>query len=138
LIKETRKPVTLEHVHFDREGNPRYVEVHGYPVFDREGKVVQMLEYSLDISERKQMEQRLRDKAEKIKRFAYAVSHDLKSPMVGVLGLTRMLHERYGAQFDAKGKKICDQILKGVEQVAALVEEINTLDRARMYAVDVS
>ncbi|MBU4261779.1 MAG: PAS domain-containing protein [Proteobacteria bacterium] len=56
IIKETRKPVTLEHVHYDRQGNPRNVEVHGYPIFDREGNVVQMLEYSLDITERKKME----------------------------------------------------------------------------------
>ncbi len=131
VVKETKKPVTLEHIHFDREGNPRYVEVHGYPIFDREGKVVQMLEYSLDITERKKMEQELRDNAKRIKHFAYTVSHDLKSPMVGVLGLTRILHKRYGSLFDVQGKKICDQILKGVEQVAALVEEINTFIKAK-------
>lgn len=131
LIKATKKPVTLEHIHFDREGNRRYVEVHGYPIFDREGNVAQMLEYSLDITARKKMEQELRDNAERIKHFAYAVSHDLKSPMVGVLGLTRILHKRYGSRFDAKGTKICDQILKGVEQMADLVEEINAFIKAK-------
>lgn len=131
IVKETKKPVTLEHVHYDREGNPRNVEVHGYPIFDRDGKVIQMLEYSLDITGRKLMEQQLRDNAEKIKLFAYAVSHDLKSPMVGMLGLIRLLHRRYGDQLDAKGKKFCEQILKGAEQVAALVEEINAYIKAK-------
>ncbi len=131
IVKETRKPVTLEHVHYDRQGNLRNVEVYGYPIFDRQGNVVQMLEYSLDITERKQMEQQLRDNAEKIKLFAYAVSHDLKSPMVGLLGLVRLLHKRYGGQLDAKGKKFCEQILKGAEQVAALVEEINAYIKAK-------
>lgn len=131
LIKETKKPVTLEHIHFDKEGNPRHVEVHGYPIFDSEGKVIQMLEYSLDITERKQLEQQLRDNAEKIKHFAYAVSHDLKSPMVGILGLIRLLHKRYGQDLDPKGMRICDQILKGVEQMAVLVEEINSYIKAK-------
>lgn len=134
IVKETRKPVTLEHVHYDRQGNLRNVEVHGYPIFDRQGNVVQMLEYSLDITERKQMEQQLRDNAEKIKLFAYAVSHDLKSPMAGMLGLIRLLHKRYGGQLDAKGKKFCEQILKGAEQVAALVEEINAYIKAKETA----
>lgn len=131
IVKETRKPVTLEHVHYDRQGNPRNVEVHGYPIFDREGNVIQMLEYSLDIAERKKMEQQLRDNAEKIKLFAYAVSHDLKSPMVGILGLIRLLHKRYADQLDAKGKKFCEQILKSAEQMSALVEEINAYIKAK-------
>lgn len=131
LIKKTRKPVTLEHIHFDRDGNPRNVEVHGYPIFDRDGKVVQMLEYSLDITERKKLEMQLRDNAEKIKHFTYAVSHDLKSPMVGILGLIRLLHRRYCGFLDDQGKKICDQVLKSAQQMAALVDEINTYIKAR-------
>lgn len=131
IVKQTRKPVTLEHVHFDREGNPRHVEVHGYPIFDQQGNVVQMLEYSLDITERKRMEEELRNNAEKIKLFAYGVSHDLKSPMTGILGLMRLLHRRYDSCLDDKGKKICAQIMKGIEHVAALVEEINAYIKAK-------
>jgi PAS domain S-box-containing protein len=55
-VKKTKKAVTVEHVHFDKEGDPRNVEVHGYPIFDKEGKVVQMIEYCLDITERKLVE----------------------------------------------------------------------------------
>ena len=131
VIKETKRPVTLEHIHFDREGNPRHVEVHGYPIFDRQGNVVQMLEYSLDITERKAMERELRESAERIKHFAYAVSHDLKSPLVGILGLVQLLHRRYGDALDAKGQKICAQILMGVEQLSSLVEGINAFVKAK-------
>ncbi len=58
-VKRTRKPVTVEHVHFDNAGNPRIMEVHGYPIFDNEGNVVQMIEYALDITERKRAEEKL-------------------------------------------------------------------------------
>ncbi len=60
-VKKTKKPVIVEHIHYDKEGNPRVYEVHGYPVFDGEGNVVQLIEYSFDITERKRVEEELRE-----------------------------------------------------------------------------
>jgi PAS domain S-box-containing protein len=56
IIKKTKKPVRLEHVHFDRDGRPRNVEVHAHPILDENGNVAQMIEYSLDITRRKRIE----------------------------------------------------------------------------------
>jgi len=58
-VKRTKQPVTLEHIHYDKHGNARHVEIHGFPILDDEGNVVQMIEYSLDITERKQAEEAL-------------------------------------------------------------------------------
>jgi PAS domain S-box-containing protein len=59
-IKKSKKQVTLEHEHYDNEGNPKIVEVHGHPIFDREGNVTQIIEYNMDITERKQVEDALK------------------------------------------------------------------------------
>jgi class 3 adenylate cyclase len=59
-IRKTGKPVTVEHVHCDKGGKPTNVEVHAFPVFDNQGKVSQIIEYVLDITERKQAEDALR------------------------------------------------------------------------------
>lgn len=131
VVKRTGKPVTVEHIHFDRDGNPRDYEVHGYPIFDDQGKVVQMIEYSIDITERKQLERALIENAEKTRLFAYSISHDLKSPLIGIHGLVRLLCKRYGENLDEKGKSYCAQILKTAEHAVALVEEINAYIRAR-------
>ena len=61
IIKRTRKPAVVEHIHFNKDGQPRNVEVHAYPIFDDNGKFSKMIEYSLDITERKQMEKALKD-----------------------------------------------------------------------------
>ena len=61
IIKRTQKPVVVEHIHFDKDGRPRNVEVHAHPVFDDQGQLSQMIEYTLDITERKQMEKALKD-----------------------------------------------------------------------------
>jgi PAS domain S-box-containing protein len=55
-IRQNRVPVVVEHVHYDATGAPRYVEVHGYPIFDAQGEVVQIIEYNLDITERRRAE----------------------------------------------------------------------------------
>jgi sigma-B regulation protein RsbU (phosphoserine phosphatase) len=58
-VKKRKEPFSVEHTHFDKDGNERYAEVHGYPIFDADGNVIQMIEYSLDITKRKQMEAQL-------------------------------------------------------------------------------
>jgi PAS domain S-box-containing protein len=59
-IKRNKTSITTEHVHYDKDGNARNVEVHGYPIFDSDGSVAQIIEYSFDITERKRMEEALR------------------------------------------------------------------------------
>lgn len=130
-VKKTKKPVIVEHIHFDLDGNPRNVEVHGYPIFDEHGEVVQMIEYSLDITERKRLEEELQNNAEKIKLFAYSISHDIKSPIIGVHGLVELLNKKYGAFLDETGKKYCEQIIKASRQVVALIEELNIFIRSK-------
>ena len=61
IIKRTGKPAVVEHIHFNKDGQPRNVEVHAYPIFDDNGKLSKMIEYALDITDRKRMEKALRD-----------------------------------------------------------------------------
>ena len=61
MVKRTGKPAVVEHIHFNKDGLPRIVEVHAYPIFDDNGKLSKMIEYALDITDRKQMEEALRD-----------------------------------------------------------------------------
>ena len=74
---------------------------------------------------RKKAEDELKESSEKIKLFAYSVSHDLKSPAMGIYGLTRLMYKNYGDILGEKGKTHCEQILKASGQIGALVEEIN-------------
>ncbi|MGB3702304.1 MAG: PAS domain-containing protein, partial [Anaerolineales bacterium] len=62
-VKNTRQPVVTEHVHFDGPGVSKTVEVHAYPIFDDRGEVSQMIEYALDITERKQFEETLQNRS---------------------------------------------------------------------------
>jgi len=56
-ISNTKEPVILEHIHLDRSGRAQHVEVHGFPILDQSGNLVQIIEYSLDVTERKEIEE---------------------------------------------------------------------------------
>ncbi len=73
----------------------------------------------------------LGEKNETIEFFTYTASHDIKSPLVGIYGLAKLLARQYGNVLDERGKSYCDQILKAAEQVVALVDGINTYVKSK-------
>jgi light-regulated signal transduction histidine kinase (bacteriophytochrome) len=91
----------------------------------------------LDITDRKQMEQDLQESTERLKFFAYSVSHDLKGPAIGAYGFAKRLSERYRDSLDETGKHYCDQIAAASEQIAALVDQINHFIAAKEVSLDV-
>lgn len=70
LVKKTKKPAVVEHTHFDQDGQIRYLEVHGYPIIDSEGNVLQMIKYDLDITAQKRIQKAL-EESEKRFRVLY-------------------------------------------------------------------
>jgi hypothetical protein len=67
----------------------------------------------------------LREQSGKIELFAYSVAHDLKNPIIAIQGLSKILNKRHLDGLDEKGRQYCAQIEKSVEQVSALVDQIN-------------
>lgn len=55
-VVNTRQPVTLEHFHINDRGGDTEHEVHAFPLFDGDGKVVQVIQYCIDITEKKRLE----------------------------------------------------------------------------------
>ena len=66
IIKQTGKPVMVEHVHFDKNGAMQNFEVYAYPVFDRKGNLIQMIEYAIDVTGRRQVQADLAAEKERL------------------------------------------------------------------------
>ncbi len=64
-VRETGEPIVVEHIHYDKEGNPRVTEVHAYPVRLKGDEILFMAELCVDITARRRAEaQAQRNQAE--------------------------------------------------------------------------
>ncbi len=81
-VKEEGTPVV--HTHLDSRGEQRFVEVSVWPVFDNGRATNEIVHIARDITAQKRVEQ-LRNDMERI------VQHDLKSPLNGIIGGSRLL-----------------------------------------------
>ncbi len=84
------------------------------------------LDLEKEVAERIKIAEELRVSSEKLKLFAYSIAHDLKSPSVGIYGLTRLLMKNLEGNLDGKSAAFCEQIMKASEHVASLVDGINS------------
>jgi len=116
---------TLEHRVITPNGEVRWQQWTNRMVLDEQRRIIEFQSVGRDITEQKLMEEALRESSEKIKLFAYSISHDLKNPAIGIYGLTKHLHKHYSDILDERGRNHCDLILKASEQIAELVEQIN-------------
>jgi len=80
---------------------------------------------------RKTAEEQVQQSADKIKLFSYSISHDLKSPAIGIHGLAMLLQKQSEHLLDDKGKRTCDQIIKTSALIEELVNHINAFISTR-------
>ncbi|MBE0597040.1 MAG: hypothetical protein IH614_07215, partial [Desulfuromonadales bacterium] len=61
--------------------------------------------------------------------FSYSVSHDLKAPLRGIDGYSRLLEEDYGDRLDAEGCRFLANIRQGAAQMHQLIEDLLAYSR---------
>jgi PAS domain S-box-containing protein len=94
------RPLSIEQSHLDDTHRERCYEVHAYPIFDAGGKVSQVIQYSIDITERKRLES-IAEAANLMDNLGYIFSgirHEIGNPLNSVkmaLSVLSLNLERY-------------------------------------------
>lgn len=109
-IRKNRVPVVVEHVHYDATGTPRYVEVHGYPIFDAGGEVVQVIEYNLDITERRRVETMIKKILETVDDGFVVIDRDYR-----ILSANRAYCEQVGKSVTQVVGGRCHEMAHGLD-----------------------
>lgn len=61
--------------------------------------------------------------------FARTIAHDLRAPLVSVVGFTQLLQKRYGAEIKEDGARLTARIERSAQQMASLVTVLLALSR---------
>lgn len=70
--------------------------------------------------------------------YTYSVSHDLRAPLRAIIGFAAAMNEDRGATLDETNRDYLAQIIRGAEQMDALIKDLLTLSRLRQeeHAID--
>ncbi len=124
----------------------RCIEAHSMPVREEDGSVV-WHGFFIDITERRCAEQEiaslnrelesrvaertaeLEAKHREMESFSYSVSHDLKAPLRGIDGYSRLLESDHAGRLDAEGRFFVDMIRKATLQMGKLIDDLLAYSR---------
>ena len=94
-----------------------------------------------EVTERKRVEQEIKTLNEDLTRrakeleatnreleaFSYSVSHDLRTPLIGIQGFSQRLLKKYGDQLDSKGQSFLSIIQRDTQRMLQLIDNLMAL-----------
>jgi len=107
-----------------RDGQPRSVGINARPLALPDGTELGTVAYVRDVTERRPIEIELQRRADELQNWVNAVSHDLRSPLVAVLGFARLLGEDYGDRLDEQGLRFLRRIEEAGRTMESLVHDL--------------
>ena len=136
MIKRTGKSAVVEQIYKDDDGKDKFIEVHAYPIFDKDGKITKIIEYTLDITERKRAEEeklamevqlRQSQKMQAIGTLAGGIAHDFNNILAALIGYADLAQDVVEEGSDAY--EHIGGVFTAAERATELVKQILTFSR---------
>jgi PAS domain S-box-containing protein len=133
-------------------GEDRFFYVVASPVKDSNGKVCQITEVVVDITERKlaekalrrahdELEQKVKERTAQLERsnkelqdFTFIASHDLQEPLRKVIAFNDLLDKKYECVLDDEANDYKNRINKAVNRMQELIDDLLALTRVATKA----
>ena len=71
-----------------------------------------------------QRQRRLEDSNLDLERFAYVASHDLQTPLRGIISFTQILQQRYAASLPPEARELLDQVVGSSHKLVQLIRDL--------------
>ncbi|MBI1938996.1 MAG: PAS domain S-box protein [Ignavibacteriales bacterium] len=118
---------------------------HFLPEFDSSGNVSTVVVYGRDITERKKLEETIKESLQKEKelnelktRFISTASHEFRTPLTAVLSSAELL-ERYGRRWNEdKYNEHINRIRNSVDYLTQLMNDVLTVNKAEAGKIEFS
>jgi PAS domain S-box-containing protein len=153
-LSHTGKPAHLEYRIIRADGELRSVEARGRRYEDSQGLPIRLAGTVHDITERKRVQDELREHQEhlevlvdnrtqqlananeklklangEMEAFSYSVSHDLRVPLRAIDGFSHALLEDYGDKLDADGARLLNVVHDNTAKMGRLIDDILSFSR---------
>jgi PAS domain S-box-containing protein len=92
-------------------------------------RVVGWVAFLRDVTERKRMEAELGRKNSELEHYVQTVSHDLRSPLVSLLGFSRLLRQDYADRLDETGRHFLSRIEQAGRTMETLIHDLLEFSR---------
>lgn len=118
-VKRTNRSARTEHLHRDSAGNEYYLEVNAFPVFDDQGMLTEVIEYFVDVTDRKMLEGALQESEENERMRISQDLHDHIGQMLVYLKLKleRSMLMTSETERDKALEEVLDQLIETMKEV---------------------
>ncbi len=90
----------------------------------------------LEVTRRSLAEESLKSKNRELEKFSYVVSHDLKAPLRGIDGYSKLLLERHKDRLDSEGQRFLSAVRSAVSQMNELIEGLLAYSRMERHNIN--
>lgn len=134
----------------DARGDVHWVRATGQVLFEGEGPnrhPIRFIGVLMDMTDRKRAEEELRQLTatleqrvqartaaleaanKELEAFSYSVSHDLRAPLRGIDGFSRVLLEQYFDRLDERGRDYLTRVRNASQRMGRLIDDMLNLSR---------
>jgi len=133
------------------QGNPMWAELIATPLKDKDGNIIAALELSVDITEKKLLQKKLKEYSAKLEQLiaerteqleqtqaklvtserlaaigelAAMVGHDLRNPLTGIMGAAYYLKTKHSVELGAKGTEMLETMENSINYANKIVNDL--------------